>query len=100
MKLRDLIVDMPYLLDTAGDMDTEIAQITSNSREKVEAGLFFCISGARFDAHNFAPQAVENGCVALVVERFLPEIPVPQVLVSTGRAAMSRMAAAFFGHPA
>ena len=61
MKLRDLIVDMPYLLDTAGNMDTEVTSITSNSREKVSQGLFFCISGARFDAHNFAPQAIPPG---------------------------------------
>lgn len=99
MKLRELIVDMPYLLDTRGDLDTQIGAVTSNSREKVQQGLFFCISGARFDAHNFAPQAIENGCVALVVERYL-DIDVPQVRVSNGRAAMSRMAAAFYGHPA
>lgn len=100
MRLEALLADLPYLLDTRGDMATEIDQITANSREKVEKGLFFCISGARFDAHQFAPQAVSNGCVALVVERFLPDIPVAQVLVSNGRAAMARMAAAFYGHPA
>ena len=99
MKLRELIVDMPYLLDTRGNMETEIAAVTSNSREKTDRGLFFCIPGARFDAHNYAPQAVGNGCVALVVERYL-DIDVPQVRVSNARAAMSRMAAAFFGHPA
>ncbi len=100
MKLEALLADLPYLLDTRGEMATEIGQITSNSREKVEKGLFFCISGARFDAHQFAPQAVANGCVGLVVERFLPEISVAQVLVKNGRAAMARMAAAFYGHPA
>ena len=99
MKLCELIVDMPYLLDTRGSLETEIASVTSNSREKVQKGLFFCIPGARFDAHNYAPQAVQNGCVALVVERFL-DIDVPQVRVSNARAAMARMAAAFYGHPA
>ncbi len=100
MRLEALLADLPYLLDTRGDRTVDIGQITSNSREKVEKGLFFCISGARFDAHQFAPQAVANGCVCLVVERFLPDVPVAQVLVSNGRAAMARMAAAFFGHPA
>lgn len=99
MKLRELIQDMPYLLDTRGDMDTEIATITSRSREKVDRGLFFCIPGARFDAHDFAPEAVASGCVALVVERYLDELPVPQVRVSSGRGAVARMAAAFYGHP-
>jgi len=99
MKLSALILDMPYLLDTRGNMETELAAVTSNSREKVENGLFFCIPGARFDAHDYAPQAIGNGCVALVVERYL-DIDVPQVRVSNARAAMSRMAAAFYGHPA
>lgn len=100
MILEALLADLPYLLDTRGDMSVDIARITSNSREKVENGLFFCISGARFDAHQFAPQAISNGCAALVVERFLPDVSVPQVLVKSGRAAMARMAAAFYGHPA
>lgn len=99
MKLCEMIKDMPYLVDTRGDMDTEIASVTSNSRETVDRGLFFCIAGARFDAHAFAPQAVENGSVALVVEHYL-DVDVPQVRVSNSRAAMARMAAAFYGHPA
>lgn len=99
MQLFELIKDIPYLMETRGDMATQIAAVTNNSRDKVEQGLFFCIPGARFDAHDFAPQAVANGCVALVVERFL-EVDVPQVKVSNGRAAMARMAAAFYGHPA
>ena len=98
MKLRELLADLPYLLDTRGDLDTEIASVTANSREKTGNALFFCIHGARFDAHEYAAQAVENGCVALVVERWLP-LPVPQVLVRNGRGAMARIAAAFFGHP-
>lgn len=99
MKLSLLIADMPYLLDTRGSMETEIAALAVNSREKTEKGLFFCIPGARFDAHDYAPQAIGNGCVALVVERYL-EVNVPQIRVSNVRAAMSRMAAAFYGHPA
>ena len=100
MTLKELIRDVPYVLDTRGDMETPIEAITSNSRDEVEGGLFFCIAGARFDAHDFAPQAIENGCVALVVERFLDDLPVPQVLVSNGRGAVARMAAAFYGFPA
>ena len=99
MKLRDMLKDLPYLLDTHGDLDIDIGAVTCDSREKTENGLFFCISGARFDAHDFAAQAVENGCTALVVERFLP-LDVTQVRVSSGRGAVSRMAAAFYGHPA
>ncbi len=99
MKLRELIKGLPYLVDTRGDLDITISAVTANSREKTADALFFCIHGARFDAHDFAAQAVENGAAALVVERWL-DLPVPQVLVNNGRGAMSRIAAAFYGHPA
>ena len=99
MKLSVLFEQLPYLVETRGNMDTEIAALCSNSREKTADALFFCIPGARFDAHDFAPQAIANGCVALVVDHFV-DADVPQVKVSNVRAAMSRMAAAFYGHPA
>ncbi len=84
------------LLEIRGDC--EIAELSMDSRRKQEGGLFFCVSGARFDAHDFAPQAVEQGAAALVVSHFLA-LDVPQVRVRNVRAAMSPMAAAFFGHP-
>ncbi len=99
MLLENLVTGIPGVLETSGDMQIQIDQLLTDSREKTENGLFFCIHGLRMDAHNFAPQAVENGCIALVVERFL-ELPVPQVKVESVRSAMAYMAGAFFGHPA
>lgn len=96
MKLSQLTMDMPELVKLTGD--AEIASLTANSREQCDRGLFFCIRGGKVDAHDFAPQAIENGCVALVVERELA-IDCPQVLVTDVRAAMTRMASAFNGHP-
>ena len=98
MKLRELIADMPYVVETRGDLDTEIEELTSGSQDRTRNGLFFCIVGARFDAHDYAWEAVENGAVALIVERFL-ELEVPQVLVNNGRASMARVAEAFYGWP-
>ena len=69
MKLSQLTMNMPELIQLTGDI--EIGALTANSREKCENGLFFCIRGGTVDAHNFAPQAIENGCCALVVERLL-----------------------------
>lgn len=80
--------------------DCEINVLTQDSRVKTDKGLFFCISGQHFDAHTFAPQAIENGCVALVVTRILDDINVPQVLVEDDRISMALMAAEFYGHPA
>ena len=98
MLLNDLLLDMPGIEETSGDMNTEIGQLITDSRDQATNGLFFCIPGARVDAHNFAPQAVSNGCTALVVERLL-DLPVPQVRVASVRSAMAYIASAFFGHP-
>ncbi len=99
MILRELCADLVYMLGSRGDLDTDIRNVVSSSHEKHENGLFFCIVGARFDGHAFAQEAIDNGCVALVVERYLP-FDVPQILVSDGRAAMARICAAFYGYPA
>ena len=98
MKLAQLTMNMPELVHITAGEETEIRTLTADSRAKCDAGLFFCIRGGKVDAHDFAPQAVENGCAALVVEREL-EIDCPQVVVTDVRAAMTRMASAFNGHP-
>jgi len=98
MLLKELLIETPGVLETSGDMEMPIQNLCTNSREKTEGALFFCISGLRFDAHDFAPQAVENGCTALVVERFL-NLPVAQVKVENVRSAMAYIASAFYGHP-
>ena len=98
MKLSELARECANeVLEARGDC--EIAVPFINSREKTENGLFFCISGAKFDAHAFAPQAVENGARALVVERFLP-LDTPQLRVRNVREAIGPMCAALYGHPA
>ena len=98
MKLSHLAKEAaPFFLEQRGD--SEISSLSQDSRLKTEDGLFFCISGARSDSHDFAAQAVENGAAALVVTRFLEEVDVPQVLVSNDRAAMALISSAFYGHP-
>ena len=98
MLLKDLLLEIPGTVEVQGNPETEIKALVTNSREKTENGLFFCISGLRVDAHNFAPQAVENGCTALIVDRFL-EVPAVQVKVDNVREAMAHIASAFYGHP-
>lgn len=98
MNLEQLTAGMPELVKITGNAQTEIKTLTADSRAKCESGLFFCIRGGRVDAHDFAPQAVEGGCVALVVERELA-MDCPQVVVTDVRAAMTRIASAFNGHP-
>ncbi len=98
MKLSDLQRECAQLvIERQGDC--EVTQPFMDSRVKTTGGLFFCISGARFDAHEFAAQAVSNGAAALVVERLLP-LDVPQLLVQDTRMAFGPMCAALYGYPA
>ena len=99
MQLSSLIKDINEVVDIIeGPENPEIENLVIDSRQKCRNGLFFCIPGGRVDAHDFAPQAIENGCVAIVCERRL-DVGVPQIIVTDTRAAMTRIAAAFYGHP-
>ena len=99
MKLNALIGKVSGKVQTFGNMDVEIASLCVDSRKAEPGALFFCTPGMQVDAHKFAPQAVEKGAVALVVQRRL-ELDVPQVLVEDVRKALSYMAAEYFGNPA
>ncbi|HIS85665.1 MAG TPA: UDP-N-acetylmuramoyl-L-alanyl-D-glutamate--2,6-diaminopimelate ligase [Candidatus Faecivicinus avistercoris] len=98
MKLKALAGAIPGEVRIIGNEDTEILALCADSREVSPGALFFCTPGLRMDAHDFAPQAVKNGAVALVVERVLP-IDVPQVVVEDVRMAISYAASEFFGNP-
>jgi UDP-N-acetylmuramoyl-L-alanyl-D-glutamate--2,6-diaminopimelate ligase len=76
----------------------EVRDLAYDARAVTPGALFFAVPGARADGHEFAPEAVERGAVALVVERGL-DLPVPQVVVNDARAAMAPVADVFFGEP-
>ncbi|MBV9309890.1 MAG: UDP-N-acetylmuramoyl-L-alanyl-D-glutamate--2,6-diaminopimelate ligase, partial [Solirubrobacterales bacterium] len=76
----------------------EVTGLAYDNRAVVPGSLFFCVPGFTRDGHDFAPQAVERGAVALVVERQL-NLGVPEVLVPSVREAMAPAAAAFHHDP-
>src|SRR5919199_4633946 len=76
----------------------DISDLAYDTRAVTPGSLFFCVRGERFDGHDLAPEAVERGAIALVVERPL-ELDVVQVVVPDTRRAMAPAAVAFFGDP-
>ena len=80
------------------DAGIEISDLAYDNRAVTPGSLFFCVPGFSRDGHDFAPDAVALGAVALVVERPL-KLDIPQVEVASVRAAMAPIAAAFFGQP-
>jgi UDP-N-acetylmuramoyl-L-alanyl-D-glutamate--2,6-diaminopimelate ligase len=81
-----------------GGPDVEITSLAYSSGDVGPGSLFFCVPGFRADGHDFAPDAVARGAVALVCERPLG-LGVPEVLVPSVRAAMGKIAARFYGEP-
>src|SRR6185437_1841498 len=78
--------------------DVEITSLAYDNRFAVDGTLFFCVPGYTRDGHDFAPDAVARGAAALVVERPL-NLGVPEVQVSSVRAAMAPAAARFHRDP-
>ena len=76
----------------------EITGLHYRSSDVRPGGLFFCVPGFKADGHDFAPDAVACGAVAVVCERPL-ELGVPEVVVPSVRAAMGPAAARFHGEP-
>jgi UDP-N-acetylmuramoyl-L-alanyl-D-glutamate--2,6-diaminopimelate ligase len=98
MRLDELVGELPGAR-VVGDASVEIADLVYDSRKAGPGTLFFCVVGEKVDGHEFAPRVVEEGAAALVVERELSELAVPQVVVPGSRAAMAPLAARFWGDP-
>ena len=81
-----------------GAPEIEISGLAYSSQSVTPGTLFFCVPGFRVDGHDFAPDAVERGAVALVCQRPLG-LGVPEVVVADVRAAMGPAAARFYGDP-
>src|SRR2546430_15032320 len=84
--------------DVVGRAPVEVADLAYDARAVVPGSLFFCVPGAVADGHDFAPEAVERGAAALVVERPLG-LGVPEVVVPSSRVAMAQVADEFFDRP-
>lgn len=81
-----------------GDPDVEIGNLAHDSRRVGPGTLYFCVSGAANDGHNFAAGAIHAGAVGLVVERPLDITEgTTQAVVESTRVAMGPAAATFYG---
>lgn len=93
MKLKYILEQCP-----AECGDAEIADLCHEADKATAGSLFFCLAGSKADGHDYAAQAAQNGCVAIVCERAV-QATCPQIRVANTREAFARAAAAFYGHP-
>lgn len=100
MQLQNLLYKIP-LLATSGRMDTDITDLTMDSRRAGPGSLFAAIRGTVTDGHAFIETAVGQGAVAVLCEE-MPETVaegVAYVQVQNPAKTLGLIAAAFYGQP-
>ena len=94
MKLRELLRDVE-VRERRVDLDLEITSVTADSRLVVSGALFAAIPGFKTDGAKFIDAATRKGAAAIVGESNAASI-----VVNDARAALSTIAANFYGRPA
>lgn len=74
--------------------DVAIERIATDSRENLTGALFVALRGERFDAHDFAAQAADNGAAALLLHHPI-ETGLPHILCADTEEALGEIAAGF-----
>ncbi|MGD2069047.1 MAG: UDP-N-acetylmuramoyl-L-alanyl-D-glutamate--2,6-diaminopimelate ligase [Gemmatimonadota bacterium] len=93
LRARDLLTGVE------GPEDAAISGVCQDSRKVAPGDLFLAWRGVDADAHDFVADAVRGGAAAAVVERPVPGLDVPQVVVKEGRLAGALAADAVLGSP-
>ncbi len=97
MKLKELLKGV----DTLNTFeDIEIQSIAYHSARVLPDGLFVCIKGYKTDGHKYIKDAIKHGATAVIVEDFVDDVTVPQIIVPDSRKALSLISANFYDHPA
>lgn len=76
-----------------------VTSVELDSRRVRPGSLFVAVPGQHADGHDFASRAVSAGAVAVVAERALPGLGVPQLLVPSARPALAVAAAWIHDQP-
>ncbi|PIE71140.1 MAG: UDP-N-acetylmuramoyl-L-alanyl-D-glutamate--2,6-diaminopimelate ligase [Deltaproteobacteria bacterium] len=77
----------------------EISGVFTRAQSVTPGSLFIAVNGFSADGHDFIPEAVRNGAVAVVAE-WPVDAGVPVAVVPNTRQAVGPIAAAFYGNPA
>nr|WP_310617647.1 UDP-N-acetylmuramoyl-tripeptide--D-alanyl-D-alanine ligase [Pantoea cypripedii] len=75
---------------TLNGHDLSVSDVVTDTRKVTAGCLFVALVGERFDAHDFAADAIAQGAQALLVSKQLP-VAVPQVVVADTRIAFGRL---------
>ncbi|MCQ4321414.1 UDP-N-acetylmuramoyl-tripeptide--D-alanyl-D-alanine ligase [Stutzerimonas stutzeri] len=73
--------------------DAAFSSVSTDSRAIEPGQLFIALSGPRFDGHAYLADVAAKGAVAALVERHVPEVSLPQLVVADSRIALGQLGA-------
>ncbi|GAB4328755.1 MAG: UDP-N-acetylmuramoyl-L-alanyl-D-glutamate--2,6-diaminopimelate ligase [Dehalococcoidia bacterium] len=104
-RLALLLDELPGAELVRGDATATVAGVEHDSRRVERGSLFVAVPGFVVDAHRFVPDVIAAGAGAVLVQRDRRELwaglpgETPIIAVDNTRAALSAVAAWFYGHP-
>ena len=75
-----------------GDASLELLGVSIDTRKPIDNGVFVALKGPTFDAHDYLSQALEQGALAVITERYVP-VACPQIVVANTYKALTDLAA-------
>ncbi len=75
--------------------DEVVANVSTDTRRISAGSLFVAIKGETFDAHHFVAEAKRSGAAGVIVERWVPGLKPPVLVVSDTRKAYGEIARAW-----
>ena len=73
--------------------DAGFAAVSTDSRAISAGQLFIALVGPRFDGHGYLAEVAAKGAVAALVQREVPDAPLPQLVVADTRLALGQLGA-------
>ena len=86
------ILNSNLLKAPAKALDLSVLGITTDTRKIEPQELFIALVGENFDGHDFVEQAVARGAIAVIVERQVESLTVPQFIVRDTLKAYQQIA--------
>ena len=102
LTVDSLVMHADIAASIVGNKNAVFSGITQDSRDVEPGDILCCIRGESFDGHQFIPEAITRGAVAVLVDHFDDSIEpsVVQIVVPDVRPVLGRVASAAFRHPA
>ncbi len=101
MKSVNEILSGIEILESTGDLATQVGGIQFDSRKVKPGDLFVAVKGTHVDGHQFIAKAVELGASAIVCELWPENVPSGVVVARIDQTQLNfgKIASAWFNHP-